>query len=110
MRVGPVATTELPADDAIVRQFEERVGRLRETLSQPDIRTEAASVLRQLLVGITIVPHGEDRPEAELTAPAKRMIAYAANENSPQRRGAKGERCSVVVVAGTGFEPVTFRL
>ena len=86
------------------------MGRLRETLSQPDIRTEAASVLRQLLVGITIVPDGEDCPEVELTASATRMIAYAANENSPQRRGAKGKKCPVVVVAGTGCEPVTFRL
>ena len=57
------------------RTFEERVGRLRETLSQPDIRTEAASVLRQLLVGITIVPDGEDGPEVELTGSATRMIA-----------------------------------
>ena len=59
------------------------MGRLRETLSQPDNRTEAASVLRQLLVGITIVPDDEDCPEVELTASATRMIAYAANENSP---------------------------
>ena len=51
------------------------MGRLRETLSQPDIRTEAASVLRQLLVGITIVPDGEDGPEVELTGSATRMIA-----------------------------------
>ena len=109
-RVGPVRAPTLPADDAILRSFEEKVGRLRETLSQPDIRTEAASVLRQLLVGVTIVPDGRDGPEAEMAASAARMIAYAANENGPRHRGTEGEKCSVMVVAGTGFEPVTFRL
>ena len=109
-RTGRAAAPVMLANDAIVRRFEEKAGRLRETLSAPEVRVEAAAMRRELLAGVTIIPDGPDGPQAELAAPATRMMAYTSNENELRHRSAEGENCPVLVVAGTGFEPVTFRL
>ena len=55
----------------------------------------------------TIYPVGENGFEAEVVG-SSGLIASATNENSPCRGCDRG--CSVTLVAGTGFEPVTFRL
>ena len=59
-----------------------------------------------LIQSITIYP-GE-APEAGISADIADLVSYAASLNEADwvvRR-----KCSVMVVAGVGFEPTTFRL
>ncbi len=81
---------------------------LRISLDDDVIRREAPAVLATLIESVTIYPAGDRGPEAEVVARTADLIAYAANENSPRRGGNGG--CSVLLVAGAGFEPATFRL
>ena len=92
---------------ALVRRFEEKVAGIREALNDPAVRGEAAQIIRSLIGSITIeVVDGAVVADVEASAGA--LIDFASNENNP-RRSLSGGR-SVAVVAGTGFEPVTFRL
>jgi site-specific DNA recombinase len=104
-RVVPSATI-LP-HPAMLQLFEEKVGRLRETLDAETVRGEAAEILSTLIESVTIYPHGKDGPEAEVVAKVADLLAFATNDNAAPRGG---DCSSMVVVAGTGFEPVTFRL
>jgi site-specific DNA recombinase len=107
-RVNGPGAVRLPSEEAIIGRFRRKVEDLQATLADPSMRGEAAAVLKCLMTTITISPGAGNGPEAELSASTARMIDYAANENSPRSAGAEGR--SVTVVAGTGFEPVTFRL
>ncbi|MGP7796815.1 zinc ribbon domain-containing protein [Sphingomonas sp. CLY1604] len=92
----------------LVDQFRRKVAALRASLDDDAIRPEASAVLARLIESVTIYPDGEDGPEAEVVAKVADLIAYAANENT--RPGDAKDGRSIPVVAGTGFEPVTFRL
>ena len=100
------STTILP-HPVLLQLFEEKVGRLRETLNAETVRGEAAEILSTLIESVTIYPHGEHGPEAEVVAKVSDLLAFATNDNAAPKGG---DRSSMVVVAGTGFEPVTFRL
>jgi site-specific DNA recombinase len=92
---------------AMLQLFDEKVGRLREMLNAETIRGEAAEILSMLIESVTIYPEGPHGPEAEVVAKVSDLIAFATNDNAAP----KGGVCSsIAVVAGTGFEPVTFRL
>ncbi|WP_425288453.1 recombinase family protein [Sphingomonas gellani] len=107
-KAAPAQTADILPHPALLEQFSRKVEALRISLDDDAIRPEASAVLATLSESVTIYPAGERRPEAEVVARTANLIAYAANENSPRRSGDRG--CSVKVVAGTGFEPVTFRL
>jgi site-specific DNA recombinase len=92
----------------LLSRFQEKVAKLRATLDHDEIRGEAAGTLSTSIKSVTAYPAGEHGPGAEVVAKVSDLIAYAANENSPERGRAGG--CSLKLVAGTGFEPVTFRL
>ncbi len=92
---------------ALLRLFEEKVAALRETLNAGTVRGEAAEILSTLIESVTIYPDGPDGPEAEVVAKVANLIAFATTDNAAPRGG---DRSSIAVVAGTGFEPVTFRL
>ena len=82
----------------------------RDAAPEPDddaVRTGSATLLSTLIESVTIYPHGEDGPEAEVVAKVSDLLEFATNDNAAPRGG---DRSSIVVVAGTGFEPVTFRL
>ena len=97
---------------------------LEAALNEPELRTEAAEILRALIERVVLTPDetAPDRLRAELhgdlamilqaaagaePVPARRAAAGGRNEKLP-RTGVLGSQLSVV--AGTGFEPVTFRL
>jgi site-specific DNA recombinase len=103
--VAPSATV-LP-HPALLQLFDEKVGRLRETLDNETVRGEAAEILSTLIESVTIYPDGTDGPEAEVVAKVADLLAFATNDNAAPKGG---DRSSMAVVAGTGFEPVTFRL
>jgi site-specific DNA recombinase len=56
---------------------------------------------------VTISPSGNRGPETEVVAKVSDLLTLAVNDN-PARVG--GGCSSMALVAGTGFEPVTFRL
>ncbi|WP_413071687.1 recombinase family protein [Sphingomonas sp. 1P08PE] len=89
------------------RLFREKVARLRETLDDAAVRGEAAEILSTLIESVTIYPEGERGPEAEIVARVADLLGWATNDNAAPRGGVCSSKA---VVAGTGFEPVTFRL
>ena len=102
---APTATM-LP-HPTLLRLFEEKVGQLRETLNDETARGEAAEILSTLIESVTIYPAGPHGPEAEVVARVSDLLIWATNDNAAPGGGVSS---SVAVVAGTGFEPVTFRL
>ena len=101
----------------LLKRFEEKVRDLRSALSDPAIHSEAVDLIQDLLESVTIHPDGPAGAQAEVVAETAKLLAFA-NEKSPRRSrvGASqagtpgGVFSSIEVVAGTGFEPVTFRL
>ena len=77
------------------------------TLDDASVRTEAAQVLSTLIESVTIYPDQAGGPEAELVAKVTDLLGWATNDNAAPKGGVI---IFIVLVAGTGFEPVTFRL
>ncbi|WP_408642050.1 recombinase family protein [Sphingomonas radiodurans] len=102
-----VPTATVLPHPALLRRFEEKVGKLRETLDDEPIRGEAAEIISTLIESVTIYPDGEHGPEAEVVAKVADLLTWATNDNAAPKGGVVS---STAVVAGTGFEPVTFRL
>jgi site-specific DNA recombinase len=98
---------EILPHPALLERFREKVTALQATLDQEGVRTEAAQIIGTLIESVTIYPDSEHGPEAEVVAKVSDLIAFATNDNAAP----KGGVCSsTALVAGTGFEPVTFRL
>jgi site-specific DNA recombinase len=105
--------------------YRSRVADLEASLNNAEIKTEAAEALRLLIERIVLTPdaaaadglaatlHGElatilRLASAEPPARRRRMIGgVAQNEKHP---GTAVLGCQLSVVAGIGFEPMTFRL
>ncbi len=81
---------------------------MREALDAETVRGEAAEILSTLIESVTIYPDGRDGPEAEVVAKVADLVAFATNDNAAREGGVMSS--STKMVAGTGFEPVTFRL
>ena len=92
---------------ALLQLFQEKVSGLREAIDAETVRSEAAEILSMLIESVTIYPDGKDGPEAEVVAKVADLITFATNDNAALGGGVGR---SMVLVAGTGFEPVTFRL
>ena len=92
----------------LVDRFRSKVAALRQSLDDEAIRTEAAAVMSTLIESVTICPDEPGGPEAEVVAKVSDLLAWATNDNAAPRGGVMSS--STKVVAGTGFEPVTFRL
>ncbi len=108
-RLGPdrLEEAKILPHPALVRRFEEKIAGIRTALNEQGLRSEAAEIIRSLIESVTIeVEDGET--VADVVASAANLIDFAQNAKSPQRFLSRGR--SVAVVAGTGFEPVTFRL
>ncbi len=106
---------QLPLDLAEI--YRERVSELQSVVSRPDHGAEALALLRELIERVEVkpTPDGEGF-EIELEGAIAAMIRLGAS-NAKTRRpvGAGGLESemftsSVKVVAGRGFEPLTFRL
>jgi site-specific DNA recombinase len=99
----------------LAQLYRQRVEALHEALKDPASSTEAIGTLRSLITRIDV--HSGTPPEIELTGDIASMVAVAMGEDAGKRlrplvTGDVSEAFakSVKVVAGTGFEPVTFRL
>jgi hypothetical protein len=87
--------------------YQERVERLHEELNRPELRAEAAEALREIIEEVCLIPEN-GRIEIELRGDLAGILALGANGKKP----ATGRRdgLQVTLVAGIGFEPMTFRL
>ena len=92
--------------------YADKVANLAEALSDPDIRDEANEIIRSLIdrVELRPGPDGEGL-QAVLHSDIARIVAFCgAAEDKQKRPEARASGRMLSVVAGTGFEPVTFRL
>jgi hypothetical protein len=95
----------LPAD--LAERYRRKVDELAATLSAPEHVTEAVEVLRGLIDRIVIHPAGEVNHQIELIGELPALLSLASNDNAAAIAAAGS---SIKLVAGIGFEPMTFRL
>ncbi len=92
--------------------YAEKVQQLEQALNDPNIRAEAAEVLRSLIDRIELRPKGEGQGvAATLHGDLAKILGLCDDSGRKQKLpkvGASGSQLSVV--AGVGFEPTTFRL
>ncbi len=93
--------------------YRQRITALHERLRDQSTRLEAMEVLRQLVDQVTLVPENGELAivlKGDLAA----MLSFAAHKKKPGvhlEAGHSGDSGSPVsLVAGIGFEPMTFRL
>jgi site-specific DNA recombinase len=90
--------------------FSDKIARLQESLAEPDLRVEAADILRSLVEGIVVMPDATGKGvTVRLEGDLAEMLAFAASGQQNARQGLPGGR-STKLVAGAGFEPAAFRL
>jgi site-specific DNA recombinase len=87
--------------------YRERVERLHEELNQPELRAEAAQFLRALIEEVRLIPE-DGQLSIELVGDLAALLNLAADSKKPVTPGRDG--LQVTLVAGIGFEPMTFRL
>ena len=108
---GPAPIVRLHPGVADV--YAAKVARLEEVLNDPAIRNEANGLLRSLIERVELRPGGEGMPmQAVLVGDLARIFALceAAAEKDNRPAALAGGGSSPSVVAGIGFEPMTFRL
>ena len=93
---------------AIAEQYRRAIDNLVETIHGPSNTPEAWEELRSVINEVRLVPR-EDGPgvHLELVGQLAEILRIAEGR---RRDRAGGSKPSVKLVAGTGFEPVTFRL
>ena len=92
--------------------YRERVAALHEALQQDDTRAQSAEMIRSLVSEIVLTPEG-GALQIDVRGDLAGILTIAAsgNQKSPPLAGTgSGGGSQVMMVAGTGFEPVTFRL
>ena len=98
----------------LAETYARKVADLSASLNDPEARPEAAELLRGLIESVTLVPD-PDVPNGhriELRGELGAILSLCGSgiaANAKARSGATGNK-QVTMVAGTGFEPVTFRL
>lgn len=102
VQAEPVSMPQLHLN--LARVYREKVSDLSAALSDPEARGEAADILRQLIERID-VQADDGGHTIELTGDIVRLISLPDGQAVPDVY-----RSSVKVVAGRGFEPLTFRL
>ena len=83
--------------------------RLQEALNEPEIRDEALQILRGLIHRVSIGP-AEIGPEVEIVGEIAKMVELGTGDKAKRATLDEAMTRSVKVVAGRGFEPLTFRL
>jgi site-specific DNA recombinase len=90
--------------------YRKKVARLREELNREETRVQAAGALRDLIEAVRLVPEN-GKLEIELVGELAAILSLCEEQRggtkNPRRRAAGVQE---TMVAGTGFEPVTFRL
>jgi site-specific DNA recombinase len=100
-RLKPIGAEEMK------ELFEAKVADLHNGLGDPDVRLAAIAVVQSLISRIAIY-RAEDVLEAEIELDPAHVVGLAATNGPAHDLGTL--RNSILVVAGVGFEPTTFRL
>jgi site-specific DNA recombinase len=87
--------------------YQQRVERLHEELNRPELRAEAAQALRALIEEVRLIPE-DGRLAIELGGDLAALLNIASDSKKPVTVDRDG--LQVTLVAGIGFEPMTFRL
>ena len=93
---------------AMAEVYRAKVADLAGSLAAPDTRHEAADILRGLVEAIELHP-GAEGYEILLRGDLAGILRLAVNGEKPATVSGGG-LSQMALVAGTGFEPVTFRL
>ena len=109
LSAAPVDLPDIHPNIAIV--YRRKVERLAEALADPRDRDEAADAIRGLIERIVLTP-GAKRGEmdAALHGDLGTILEWAGNGRRKGATDTPRSGMSVSVVAGVGFEPMTFRL
>jgi site-specific DNA recombinase len=90
--------------------YRSKVERLAEALGEPGTATEAGEILRSLIERIVLTPK-DGTLRAELYGDLAILAAFADAEPRTNKSPGSGRKPGLLsVVAGRGFEPLTFRL
>lgn len=96
---------------SLAEAYRRKVASLETLLQEEATGTEAVEIIRSLIDQVILRPTTEGGLEIELVGDLAPMVEVALGEDSNKKTALPdGLRRSVKVVAGTGFEPVTFRL
>ena len=93
----------------LAQVYRRQVEQLQQALDHPEIRDEAVQILRGLIEHVLIGP-ADQGLEIEIVGEIAKMVSLGLGSNAKEASLNERLACSVKVVAGTGFEPVTFRL
>ena len=97
---------------AIAAVYRQKVSTLRDTLANPALRDTAVETVRSLVEEIILQPVG-GKLEIELRGALAGILSLCADarrKTAPADFSDEAAAVQVKMVAGTGFEPVTFRL
>jgi hypothetical protein len=108
-REGLNEPTPLLLHPNLAEVYRQRVERLHEALRDPATRDEAFELIRSLIEEIRLVPES-GKLRVELQGELAAILALAADKKKPGSAGAAGLAEQIKMVAGIGFEPMTFRL
>ena len=92
-------------------RYRQEVERLRAALNEPARREEAAGIIRGLIDKIVLRPEGDGRKKAlaiDLTGHLAGILLLAGAKKKEAGMPASDQQ--IKLVAGIGFEPMTFRL
>jgi len=110
----PTETTITPLPSASAAIYRQKVEALEAALQDETIRPEALEVLRSMVEKVIVTPQSGASLLVELHGDIARLIAITAagSETAKEKRptSEKVGRSVPSVVAGIGFEPMTFRL
>jgi site-specific DNA recombinase len=93
---------------AVADIYRRKVADLQSSLNDPELAREAFEIIRSLIEAIILTPEAGEL-QIELRGELASILALCSDSKKPA--GFETERAlQVSLVAGTGFEPVTFRL
>ena len=94
---------------ALAEVYRQHVASLHEALHDPDSRHEAFEIIRSLIEEIRLVPEG-GALKIELRGALAGILALASESRKARGLSTPGLAEQIKMVAGRGFEPLTFRL
>ena len=104
-------TTQIDIHPNVAELYRRKVGELQGLLADDLARAEAMDTIRGLNERIEVSP-GEKRgqPNVVLVGAFASILNFACAQTTTAANGGSGDGGRVLLVAGVGFEPTTFRL
>ncbi len=107
-----LASAQAPAPlihPALAEVYRQHVASLNDALRDPDSRDEAFEIIRSLIDEIRLVPE-DGALKIELRGELAGILALASESTKARGLSTTGLAEQIKMVAGRGFEPLTFRL